>query len=546
MATNPVLPGLAGVPLATPADQPQMTPGQGEGSDEQVQGPATQGPAQPHVSVARHILDALGGSSGKPMDWAKSVVSGGLAAAANVGKVPEGAGGLYGAARGAQGAVELQRQKMLDAKAAQQQQFEQQEKLKQDTRAEKELQNSLDNSKAQRALWTTQQANAVITGQREQEALEQARKLDPIAAEEAETTLKENKAKLDEAHGEMIGLVEAAMGKKISDFPLITDSKDLTADHAKQMGAGNLIPVHNGESASTEQDGVGVYLVPGHVWDQTITKPFSMMDPDTGKEMTAQPGTSVATLAGIIMGKQKSALQANQLIMDKLDQKAKQAQIGLTQAETGKAGAETRLAESQIGGGQTTDLLGGAVTMPPGGVKEANKRADSFKKDADDLAKTEGTYNQFNSVLNDINAGKDITGAQSVVALFNAIGISATPLKGMGMRINSNTVQEHAGAIGVDQRVEKFFQGLKNGEVITPQQIKDYAQIAVDSRKNAYVNKINEARAQGVNPDFLLPRGNGKPIDVNTAQIFYQTAAGNTPQEKAQNALKAAKAVGWQ
>ncbi|HXE32781.1 MAG TPA: hypothetical protein VN087_02625 [Verrucomicrobiae bacterium] len=240
----------------------------------------------------------------------------------------------------------------------------------------------------------------------------------------------------------------------------------------------------------------------------------------------AQPGTTAAKISEInaTSGPEAAAAQA----------KARGEALGTAEGQA--AG----------GGGPQQDILGGTFTPPPGGPKETNKVRDSFKKDADDLAKTEGTFNQFQSVLNDINSGKDITGAQSVVALFNAIGISATPLKGMGMRINSNTVQEHVQARGLGQSLYQKFLGLKSGDLITPQQIKDYATIAVGARHDAYVNKINEARSAGVDPSFLLPRGNGRPLDKNTGSIFYDTAAGNTPQQKAANGLKAAQAVGWQ
>ena len=104
--------GLGGAPtMATSAAQPE------EQAPTNVSGPATEGPANPGVSVARHIMAALGGSNGAPLDWARGIISGGLAAAANVGKVPEGAGWLAGASRGAAGMQELQRQKMLDAQA---------------------------------------------------------------------------------------------------------------------------------------------------------------------------------------------------------------------------------------------------------------------------------------------------------------------------------------------------------------------------------------------------------------------------------------------
>lgn len=239
----------------------------------------------------------------------------------------------------------------------------------------------------------------------------------------------------------------------------------------------------------------------------------------------AQPGKTAAEVADINATAGPKAQAAGQL-------------AGAQERAKNQADLES------LSGGK--DILGESVSPPAGGVKEYNKVKDSFKKDADSLAKTEGTFNQFQDVLNDINAGKNISGAASVVALFNAIGISAEPLQGKGFRINNNTVEEHANARGLGEDAYQKFLKLKSGDVITPQQIKDYAQIAMRSRHDAYLNKINEARAQGINPSFLLPRGNGKKIDSNTASIFYDAAAGGTPQEKAQNARNAASQMGWQ
>ena len=132
---------------------------------------------------------------------------------------------------------------------------------------------------------------------------------------------------------------------------------------------------------------------------------------------------------------------------------------------------------------ETPDAFGFTPNVP-GGLKEYNKRQNALKKNLDETTKMDGTYQQFGSILNDINAGKDLTGAQSVVALFNAIGISATPLAGKGFRINNNTVEEHANARGLGQSLYQKFLGLKEGDVITPQQIKDYASIAAETRVN--------------------------------------------------------------
>jgi hypothetical protein len=190
----------------------------------------------------------------------------------------------------------------------------------------------------------------------------------------------------------------------------------------------------------------------------------------------------------------------------------------------------------------TPDALGYTPHNYGGSLKEYNKRQSAMKKNIDNTAKMEGTYQQFQSILNDVAAGKDLTGAQSVVALFNAIGISAEPLAGKGFRINNNTVEEHANALSLPDRLVRGAVALfKNGETITPQQIKDYANIAMETRKNAYVNLVNEAHGQGLNADFILPTGNGRKMDAQTAKIFLQLTGGNLDA-----AMKAATAKGWQ
>jgi hypothetical protein len=265
------------------------------------------------------------------------------------------------------------------------------------------------------------------------------------------------------------------------------------------------------------------------------------------KDVLDSGASEAATRTGKATGTEAQAAQPGKTAAEVANIKATAGpEAAAAGAKAFATAAGTAKGQMAGGGGPQTDILGGTYTPPAGGVKEINKRTDSFKKDADDLAKTEGTFGMFNQVLNDVNSGKDMTGAQSVVALFNAIGLSATPLKGMGMRINNNTVEHHVEARGLGQSLYQKFLGLKTGDIITPQQVKDYATIAMQARRDAYVNKINEARGQGIDPSFLLPRGNGRKVDANTAQIFYDTAAGNNPQEKATNAKKAAAATGWQ
>jgi hypothetical protein len=187
----------------------------------------------------------------------------------------------------------------------------------------------------------------------------------------------------------------------------------------------------------------------------------------------------------------------------------------------------------------TADSLG-FVPNVPGGLREYNRRFATFKKNADALSQTEGTYQQFRSILSDINAGKDMTGAQSVVGLFNAIGLSATPLKGSGFRVNVNTIQEHAQARGWLGALQQKLLSAKAGDVITPQQLRDYASIATQTRQTQYVNLVNETHNAGLNADFALPTGNGQPIDRETARIFAQLSGGDLTK-----AAAAMKAKGW-
>jgi hypothetical protein len=186
-----------------------------------------------------------------------------------------------------------------------------------------------------------------------------------------------------------------------------------------------------------------------------------------------------------------------------------------------------------------TDAFGNKSTLPS---KEFNKRYDAFNNSQQNktLQTLEGSYQQFQDTVKQIQDGKGITGADSVVGLFNAIGISATPLAGKGFRINSNTIQEHATARGVDQASYQKLLKLKDGDVITPQQVLDYANIATQAYHNAYVNAANE-QLRTLGYTDVLPRGNNQPIDPVTHSMYLRIA-GNDPQK----AAAAEQKQGWQ
>jgi hypothetical protein len=184
--------------------------------------------------------------------------------------------------------------------------------------------------------------------------------------------------------------------------------------------------------------------------------------------------------------------------------------------------------------------------------KEYDKRYDAFTKSKDyqTLSTLKGSYQQFNDTLNHIAQTGDMTGAESVVGLFNAIGISATPLAGKGFRINANTVSEHAEARGIDQAAYQKLLALKNGDVITPKQLQDYSNIAAGVYHNAYVNAADEAHREGLPVDFL-PQGGGQQVDPITARIYMDVilhsnpALANNPKAAQAAAKQAAAQNGW-
>jgi len=227
-----------------------------------------------------------------------------------------------------------------------------------------------------------------------------------------------------------------------------------------------------------------------------------------------------------------------------------QATTGKTRIEAAKAGEELTQLKRQAASISQPDPTGFQSNLS---VPEYNRRYDAFAKSKgfQQLQTLQGSYAQFQDVLSDLDAGKPMTGAASVVALFNAIGISAEPLAGKGFRINSNTIQEHVGARGLDQAAYQKLLSLKNGDVITPQQVKDYASIAANVYKNAYVASADEAHRQGLPADFL-PQGGGTKLDSTTAEIFARAVLhsnpglARNPDQLRAAVTQAAQRNGWQ
>jgi hypothetical protein len=241
--------------------------------------PVVAGPAQPtvapHESLARHVLAALSGGG----DWAKSIVAGGLAAAANVGTVPSGAGWLAGASKAAQGMQQQKRQAVLD-------------------------ESKLEDEKMQRSLW-----NANIAGetQRQQQA-----------AELLKYTEAEHSAKLQEYADQHLKFVHeqlaafSAAGIDLSQYVEVKNAADLTPEQKQGLMSHppTLMAVPNGEAHDAGEDNVGVHLVPsGVLMNATLKKDLSISIPATDdegkpatKKITLIAGTPVMDAAAILQG----------------------------------------------------------------------------------------------------------------------------------------------------------------------------------------------------------------------------------------------------
>lgn len=362
---RPLLPaetGLGGftmppMPMASAAQQPDM-------SEQQpvVQGPATTGPAtpKPTESISRHILDALGGANPNDnMGWAKSIIAGGLAAAANVGKAPEGAGFLYGVGKGAQGVEQIQRQKMLDERAAAQQQ-------KENARADQELQIHMQDATVQRAMWNAQTASAIQTRQQNAARFDTLQKEDQLRVRDLED-------KIQASEQDSLAVLSAA-GVDITKLDHITGYDQLTSNHAKQAGAGQVFAVPNGEEHKAGEDGAGVYMVPGNIWEQPIKQPVTIttgytIDKNgnaTPQKITAQEGTKVGTLLAIAKGAQTDLAKKQDQVMKQATLQHEQAATGQEKAATAKDLAQAKQAESQTFGAGG-DLTGEAFldTLKP-------------------------------------------------------------------------------------------------------------------------------------------------------------------------------------
>ena len=126
----------------------------------------------------------------------------------------------------------------------------------------------------------------------------------------------------------------------------------------------------------------------------------------------------------------------------------KGAQTRRADAESAKLTEETRQLEEWDANGPDgkgrIDAFGNPVGAPGMDKKEYLKRVDAFTKDySKDLNQLDAARSQLSDIIKNAEKTKKLPGADAVVGIFDAIGISSAPLKGRGFRINNSVVSEH-------------------------------------------------------------------------------------------------------
>jgi hypothetical protein len=343
-----------------------------------------------------------------------------------------------------------------------------------------------------------------------------------------------------------------------ADLGMVKDEADLADQMSKQQGFWK--DVHRNEINAVPEYGSDGQRLGLHVWKRIPGIGDQQTDPGTpiriwdagNKKMTEQVPTVPLTHNQVDaynhtadnlqrqsqIDDNAEAYKAQQTATSEAEEESHRATTRKSNAETKKIQGETAAQGQTAAGAAKPDAFGVTSALPE---KEYTKRYDAFGKAyVQPLTKSDQQLAQFSKIQSDIDKTGNMTGAESVVGLFNAIGISASPLKGMGFRINSNTVEEHENARGLGQSLYQKLLSLKSGDVVTPQQLKDYASLATSARESQYISAIDEARRQNLPVDFL-PRGNGGHLDTSTARM-YMRAAGNDPAK----ARAAAQQAGWQ
>ena len=160
--------------------------------------------------------------------------------------------------------------------------------------------------------------------------------------------------------------------------------------------------------------------------------------------------------------------------------------------------------------------------------KDYQGRVKAYTKDyGKDLNQLDAARSQLTGIIKNAEKTGQLPGADAVVGVFDAIGISSAPLKGRGFRIGDRIISEHVeGTRNAWESMALKLQRLTpngTGQVVSLDQLKAYERIMDESRLDAYTGAASDALNRGIGVQ-ILPRGFGQPVDNNTMDIFLKLA----------------------
>lgn len=216
-------------------------------------------------------------------------------------------------------------------------------------------------------------------------------------------------------------------------------------------------------------------------------------------------------------------------------------EVAKIQADSRELDARNKLAAENS---DYTDAFGNRSPLT---TKRFDNESDKLNNDPmmHQLHTLQASRQQYNDILGGLRAqaaqGKPIqlSGPEGVAGLFDAVGITSTPLAGKGFRVSPTVVNEHIGARGLQEEITAFADKMATGTPITPGQLEQYAALADKVYQNAYVNTADEQFRRMGYVD-IVPPGHGEQISPVDHSIFLKLAHGN-----ANVAARAEEKSGW-
>lgn len=171
--------------------------------------------------------------------------------------------------------------------------------------------------------------------------------------------------------------------------------------------------------------------------------------------------------------------------------------------------------------------LAGATTAAGAGI--GNKQVEAFNKDYVNPAEAiERSYQMFQDAYKAIQNGDAKTGAEDMLLLSQHLGTTFGQVK--GSRMNKDLIEEHKDAIGIQDRIERFGNNLASGQMLSPDQRKEFGDLISNMRNLTWRTAAKEAARNNQPINFL-------PADVQISMRDSKGASRPIPGDRVQEYL---------